>query len=82
MLTQPRLVRAGAALDGAAECAMKEIKETGSPCWDTVPRNLLAPMNAVWFMPAGKSDLVRAADFVIELPPRAAGARNKRQARR
>ena len=72
MLTHRGFVRAGAALEGADEARMKEIKGRLAELGTAFTQNLLADERD-WFMELGEDDLVGLPQFVIDTA-RAAGA--------
>lgn len=72
MLTHRGFVRAGAALEGADEVRMKEIKGRLAELGTAFTQNLLADERD-WFMELGEDDLVGLPQFVIDTA-RAAGA--------
>ena len=65
MLTHRGFVRAGAALEGAAEVRMKEIKGRLAELGTAFTQNLLADERD-WFMELGGNDLVGLPQFVVE----------------
>ncbi|UYV36161.1 M3 family metallopeptidase [Rhodobacteraceae bacterium D3-12] len=65
MLTRRSFVRSGAALDGAADARMKEIKARLAELGTAFTQNLLADERA-WFMELGEGDLEGLPEFVIE----------------
>ncbi|TMV10162.1 M3 family metallopeptidase [Ruegeria sediminis] len=71
MLTHRGLVRAGAALEGAEEKRMKEIKARLATLGTAFTQNLLADERA-WFMPLAEDDLAGLPGFVVDAA-RAAG---------
>ncbi len=71
MLTHRGFVRAGAALDGAAEARMKAIKSRLAELGTAFTQNLLADERG-WFMELSEPDLDGLPDFVIDAA-RAAG---------
>ncbi len=71
MLTHRGFVRAGAALEGAAEVRMKEIKARLAVLGTSFTQNLLADERA-WFMELAEDDLDGLPDFVVAAA-RAAG---------
>ena len=71
MLTHRGFVRAGAALEGADDARMKEIKNRLAVLGTQFTQNLLADERS-WFMPLEESDLEGLPDFVIDAA-RAAG---------
>ncbi|MEM9967171.1 MAG: M3 family metallopeptidase [Pseudomonadota bacterium] len=71
MLTHRGFTRAGAALEGAAEARMKEIKSRLAVLGTSFTQNLLADERD-WFMPLAETDLEGLPDFVVEAA-RAAG---------
>lgn len=71
MLTHRGFVRAGAALAGAEEARMKEIKGRLATLGTTFTQNLLADERD-WFMPLAEADLKGLPDFVVRAA-RAAG---------
>jgi len=71
MLTHRGFVRAGAALTGAQEARMKEIKNRLAVLGTQFAQNLLADERS-WFMKLGEGDLDGLPDFVIDTA-RAAG---------
>ena len=72
MLTHRGFVRAGAALEGADEARMKEIKGRLAELGTAFTQNLLADERD-WFMELGEDDLAGLPQFVIDTA-RAAGA--------
>ncbi len=72
MLTHRGFVRAGAALEGAEEKRMKEIKARLAVLGTEFTQNLLADERD-WFMPLAQDDLDGLPDFVVDAA-RAAGA--------
>ena len=72
MLTHRGFVRSGAALDGAEEARMKEIKGRLAVLGTSFTQNLLADERS-WFMPLSEDDLQGLPDFVVDAA-RAAGA--------
>lgn len=72
MLTHRGFVRSGAALEGAAEARMKEIKGRLATLGTDFTQNLLADERE-WFMPLAEADLEGLPGFVVEAA-RAAGA--------
>ncbi|MCB1343520.1 MAG: M3 family metallopeptidase, partial [Pseudooceanicola sp.] len=72
MLTHRGFVRSGAALTGAEEARMKEIKGRLATLGTAFTQNLLADERA-WFMTLTEADLEGLPDFVVEAA-RAAGA--------
>ena len=72
MLTHRGFVRAGAALEGAAEDRMKEIKARLAVLGTAFTQNLLADERE-WFMELAEADLEGLPDFVVAAA-RAAGA--------
>ncbi|WP_227271089.1 M3 family metallopeptidase [Roseobacter weihaiensis] len=71
MLTHRGFVRAGAALEGAAEVRMKEIKARLAVLGTEFTQNLLADERD-WFMPLTEEDLKGLPEFVVDTA-RAAG---------
>ncbi|MEM7520237.1 MAG: M3 family metallopeptidase [Pseudomonadota bacterium] len=71
MLTHRGFVRAGAALTGADEVRMKEIKARLAVLGTQFTQNLLADERA-WFLPLSEADLEGLPDFVVA-SARAAG---------
>ncbi len=71
MLTHRDFVRSGAALEGADEKRMKEIKARLAVLGTQFTQNLLADERA-WFMPLSEDDLEGLPDFVVDAA-RAAG---------
>ncbi|MEX0285854.1 MAG: M3 family metallopeptidase [Paracoccaceae bacterium] len=71
MLSRRGFVRAGAALEGAAETRMKEIKGRLAELGTAFGQNLLADERD-WFMELGADDLDSLPDFVLDAA-RAAG---------
>ncbi|KUJ73715.1 peptidase M3 [Ruegeria marisrubri] len=71
MLTHRSFVRAGAALEGAEEERMKEIKARLASLGTAFTQNLLADERD-WFMPLAEEDLAGLPDFVVDAA-RAAG---------
>ena len=71
MLTRRGFVRAGAALEGADDARMKEIKSRLASLGTAFTQNLLADERA-WFMELGEDDLDGLPDFVVSAA-RAAG---------
>ncbi|MGD1881824.1 MAG: M3 family metallopeptidase [Paracoccaceae bacterium] len=71
MLTHRGFVRAGAALEGADETRMKEIKNRLAVLGTEFTQNLLADERD-WFMDLGEGDLAGLPQFVVEAA-RAAG---------
>ena len=71
MLTHRGFVRSGAALEGAEEARMKEIKGRLATLGTAFTQNLLADERS-WFMVLGEDDLEGLPDFVVEAA-RAAG---------
>jgi len=71
MLTHRGFVRAGAALEGADEARMKEIKGRLAQIGTSFTQNLLADERA-WFMELAEDDLAGLPDFVVDTA-RAAG---------
>ncbi len=71
MLTHRSFVRAGAALEGAQEARMKEIKGRLAVLGTSFTQNLLADERS-WFMPLSEEDLEGLPEFVIDAA-RAAG---------
>ncbi|MGR3637726.1 MAG: M3 family metallopeptidase [Shimia sp.] len=71
MLTHRGFVRGGAALDGAADTRMKEIKSRLAVLGTDFTQNLLADERE-WFMPLTEQDLEGLPDFAIDAM-RAAG---------
>ncbi|MFY9211976.1 MAG: M3 family metallopeptidase [Aestuariivita sp.] len=76
MLTRRGFVRAGAALDGAADARMKEIKSRLASLGTAFTQNLLADERS-WFMELGEEDLEGLPSFVVDTA-RAAGAEKGR----
>ena len=72
MLTHRNFVRAGAALEGADDARMTEIKGRLAVLGTQFTQNLLADERD-WFMPLSEDDLEGLPDFVIDTA-RAAGA--------
>ncbi|MGV6850267.1 MAG: M3 family metallopeptidase [Marinibacterium sp.] len=72
MLTHRGFVRAGAALDGADETRLKEIKARLATLGTTFSQNLLADERD-WTLPLDEADLDGLPDFVVDAA-RAAGA--------
>ncbi len=72
MLTHRGFVRAGAALEGADETRMKEIKARLASLGTSFTQNLLADERE-WFLPLTEADLEGLPDFVVDAA-RAAGA--------
>ncbi len=72
MLTHRGFVRAGAALDGADDTRMKEIKSRLAELGTAFTQNLLADERA-WYMELGEDDLAGLPEFVVNTA-RAAGA--------
>jgi peptidyl-dipeptidase Dcp len=72
MLTHRNFLRAGAALDGAADARMKEIKSRLAVLGTDFTQNLLADERS-WFMPLAEDDLEGLPDFAVAAA-RAAGA--------
>ncbi|MGA9254341.1 MAG: M3 family metallopeptidase [Roseobacter sp.] len=72
MLTHRGFVRSGAALEGAAETRMKEIKARLAVLGTDFTQNLLADERE-WFMTLAEEDLEGLPDFVIDAA-RSAGA--------
>ena len=72
MLTHRNFVRAGAALEGADDARMTEIKGRLAVLGTEFTQNLLADERD-WFMPLSEDDLEGLPDFVIDTA-RAAGA--------
>ncbi|MCV6584795.1 MAG: M3 family metallopeptidase [Marinibacterium sp.] len=72
MLTHRGFVRAGAALEGADEARMKEIKGRLASLGTAFTQNLLADERD-WFMELAETDLDGLPDFVVDAA-RAAGA--------
>ncbi|MGJ8615704.1 MAG: M3 family metallopeptidase [Sulfitobacter sp.] len=75
MLTHRGFVRAGAALTGADETRMKEIKGRLAVLGTQFTQNLLADERS-WFMPLDEDDLDGLPDFVVDAA-RAAGVEKK-----
>ncbi|WP_299727377.1 M3 family metallopeptidase [uncultured Tateyamaria sp.] len=71
MLTHRGFVRSGAALEGADEARMKEIKGRLAELGTSFTQNLLADERD-WFMELGEGDLAGLPDFVVSTA-RAAG---------
>ncbi|ABG30852.1 M3 family peptidase [Roseobacter denitrificans] len=71
MLTHRGFVRAGAALTGAEDARMKEIKARLAVLGTEFTQNLLADERA-WFMPLAEDDLEGLPEFVVDTA-RAAG---------
>lgn len=71
MLTRRGFVRSGAALEGAAEARMKEIKSRLAVLGTEFTQNLLADERD-WFMPLSEADLEGLPAFVVDAA-RAAG---------
>ncbi|MGD9293438.1 MAG: M3 family metallopeptidase [Roseobacter sp.] len=71
MLTHRNFVRSGAALEGADDARMKEIKARLAVLGTEFTQNLLADERD-WFMPLGEDDLDGLPDFVVDAA-RAAG---------
>ncbi|WP_044025722.1 M3 family metallopeptidase [Roseobacter litoralis] len=71
MLTHRGFVRAGAALTGAEDARMKEIKARLAVLGTEFTQNLLADERA-WFMPLAEADLEGLPEFVVDTA-RAAG---------
>ena len=65
MLTHRDFMRSGAALEGAAEARMKEIKGRLAVLGTEFTQNLLADERE-WFMPLGEGDLDGLPPFVID----------------
>ena len=76
MLTRRGFVRAGAALVGAADARMKEIKSRLASLGTAFTQNLLADERS-WFMELGEEDLEGLPSFVVDTA-RAAGAEKGR----
>jgi peptidyl-dipeptidase Dcp len=72
MLTHRGFIRAGAALTGADEARMKEIKGRLAVLGTQFTQNLLADERS-WFMPLAEDDLDGLPDFAVDAA-RAAGA--------
>ncbi|WP_299966646.1 M3 family metallopeptidase [uncultured Roseobacter sp.] len=72
MLTHRNFVRAGAALEGADDARMKEIKGRLATLGTQFTQNLLADERS-WFMPLVEEDLEGLPDFVVTAA-RSAGA--------
>ena len=72
MLTRRGFVRAGAALEGAADARMAEIKSRLASLGTAFTQNLLAD-ERTWYMDLSEADLEGLPDFVVDAA-RAAGA--------
>ena len=77
MLTRRGYLRAGAALDGAADARMKAIKGRLAELGTAFTQNLLADERD-WFMDLSEADLDGLPDFVVKAA-RAAGAEKGRE---